>query len=179
MRNKKVLWMAQTAIFIALLIVVQYFTKGFSQYVTGSLVNLLLVASALIVGLGSGITIAVISPFLAFLIGIGPAFIQLVPVVALGNAVIVLVAWLIAPREGKAGVVRRVLAVIAGAAAKFAVLWLGVVKLVLPLISTASPAQVQKMSAMFTWPQLFTALIGAGVAMIAVPLIQKALKKSR
>ncbi len=176
MRNKKVLWITRTAIFIALLIVIQYATKALSQYVTGSLVNLLLVTAALTAGLASGLTVALLSPFFAFFFGIGPAFIQLVPFVALGNGAIVLVVWLI--KRGGAGkdTVRSVIAVIAGALAKFAVLWLGVVRIMLPLIPGIKPAQVEKMTAMFTWPQLVTATIGAALAMAVAPMVARAIK---
>ena len=39
--------------------------------------------------------------------------------------------------------------------------------------------QIEKMTAMFTWPQLVTALIGTIVAMSVVPQIKRALKKSK
>ena len=66
------------------------------QYVTGSLVNLILIASGLMCGLWGGLAVAVLSPICAFFIGIGPAFPQVVPAVALGNAVLVLLWVLIA-----------------------------------------------------------------------------------
>ena len=84
--------LCRTAIFLALLIAVQFVTRSMGQYVTGSLVNLVLIAAALMCGLWGGLAVAVLSPFCAFLIGIGPAFPQIVPAVALGNAVLV-VLW--------------------------------------------------------------------------------------
>ena len=38
--------------------------------------------------------------------------------------------------------------------------------------------QVTLFTAMFSWPQLVTALAGGGVALLAVPIVRKALGKS-
>jgi hypothetical protein len=38
---------------------------------------------------------------------------------------------------------------------------------------------VEKMTQMFSWTQLFTALIGGGIAMLVVPAVLSALRKSR
>ena len=59
--------LTRTALLLALCVVVQQF-KTVSQFITGPLVNLILLLAALAVGLGSGLCIAVLSPILAFLI---------------------------------------------------------------------------------------------------------------
>ena len=84
---KKTVWIARTAVCLALLIAIQFLTKSLGQLVTGSCVNLVLAIAALIGGVWSGVTVAVISPFCAYLLGIGPAFLPMVPCVSLGNAV--------------------------------------------------------------------------------------------
>ena len=76
---KKTTWIARTAICLALLVAVQFVTKGLGQFVTGSCVNLILAIAAVIGGVWSGVAVAVLSPFCAYLLGIGPAFVQLVP----------------------------------------------------------------------------------------------------
>ena len=40
-----------------------------------------------------------------------------------------------------------------------------------------APPMLEKLPAMFTWPQLFTALIGGAVALLMVPILRKALRK--
>ena len=67
---KKTTWIARTAVCLALLLAVQFFTKSLGQLVTGSCVNLVLAVAALIGGVWSGVTVAVISPFCAYLLGI-------------------------------------------------------------------------------------------------------------
>ena len=94
MKKNAVLAITRTAVMIAILVMIQFITKSFGQYVTGSLVNLVLAVAALTIGLWEGIIVAAVSPFFAFMFGIGPAFIQIVPFVALGNAVLVVVLWL-------------------------------------------------------------------------------------
>ena len=70
--NKKIRWITETAILLALLVTLQAVTKGFGQLVTGSCVNAVLAIAALVGGLASGLTVALISPVLAFLLGIAP-----------------------------------------------------------------------------------------------------------
>jgi hypothetical protein len=89
--RKQILWITRTAIFIALLIVVQIATKPLGQLVTGSLVNLILIVSVITCGLSSGLTVAVISPVIATLVGIGPPFWVLTPFIILGNGTIALI----------------------------------------------------------------------------------------
>ena len=55
---KKTVWIARTAVCLALLIAIQFLTKSLGQLVTGSCVNLVLAIAALIGGVWSGVTVA-------------------------------------------------------------------------------------------------------------------------
>lgn len=160
----------------ALLIVVQLVTKAAGQFLTGSLVNLILITAGLTGGLACGLTVAALSPILAFFLGIGPAIPHLIPFVILGNLVIVLVYWLVMEKTPLGTIPAWSVGILAGAVAKTLVLWLGIVKLALPLIPGLKPQQIQMMSAMFSWPQLVTALIGGIVAALLVPVLKRAIK---
>ena len=151
----------------------QWATKPLGQFVTGSCVNLVLGVSALVGGLWCGLTVALVSPFFAFLLGIGPAFLPIVPMVAVGNMVLVVILHLLASRDKIAA--RSYLAVAVGAVTKFLALWLLIVKLVLPTLGLAEK-QVAAISASFSWPQLVTAAIGGVLAVTIAPLIRKALR---
>ena len=167
----KTLQITRTAALLALLIVLQAVTKPAGQLVTGSCVNAVLAVTALACGVWPGVAVALISPFAAFLLGIGPQLIAVVPAIAAGNLVDVLLLCLIA-REG-APLARQLLAWLAASAAKFLTLYLIVVQLlcrVLPL----KDAQLSLFSTMFSWPQLVTALIGGALALAIVPLIRRA-----
>ena len=63
--NKKILWITETAIMLALLVTLQALTKPLGQLVTGSCVNAILAVTVLVAGISSGVTVAVISPVLA------------------------------------------------------------------------------------------------------------------
>ena len=78
--NKKIRWITETAIMLALLVSLQALTKGFGQFVTGSCVNAVLAIAVLLVGMSSGITIALISPVCAYLFGIAPNFVTVLPI---------------------------------------------------------------------------------------------------
>lgn len=180
--SKKIRWITETAIMLALLVSLQALTKGFGQFVTGSCVNLVLAVTVLFVGLSGGITVALISPVLAYLFGIAPQILT-VPAIAVGNTVFVVVLYFIAGKDSKR-IVRQVLAWIAAAVAKFATLYAIVVWLICGVLaqslldSGAMKAPMLKaLPATFSWPQLVTALIGGALALLIAPVLRKALHK--
>ena len=180
--NKKVRWITETAVLLALLIVLQAVTKGFGQFVTGSCVNAVLGVAVLLAGMSSGITIAVLSPVLAYLLGIAPQLVT-VPAIMVGNTVFVVLLRLIT--QGKSQPVgTQIAAWLIAAVAKFAVLYVLVVKIICGLASatllasgTLKEPMLKMLPTMFAWPQLVTALIGGGVALLIVPVLRKALHR--
>ena len=180
--NRNIRWITETAIMLALLVTLQALTKGFGQFVTGSCVNAVLAVAALVGGLGCGLTVALISPVLAFLLGIAPQILT-VPAIMVGNSVYVVLMFVLADRSGKK-LAKQVVAWLAAAAAKFAALYAIVVGLICGVLSesllaagTLKPPMLKALPATFSWPQLVTALIGGAVALLMVPVLRKALKK--
>ena len=180
--NKKIRWITETAIMLALLVTLQALTKPMGQLVTGSCVNTVLAVAALVGGLASGLTVALISPVLAFLLGIAPQILT-VPAIMVGNSVFVILLTLLADVTGK-NKVKQILAWLVAAVAKFAALYIVVVKIICGVMAEsllASGALKQPMlkalPATFSWPQLITALIGGAVALLIVPVLRKALHK--
>ncbi len=171
--RKKTLQITQTAALLALLVVLQAVTKPAGQLVTGSCVNAVLACAALLCGVWPGAAIALISPFAAFLLGIGPQLIAVVPAVAAGNLIYVLLLSLLTRRGAPR--LRQALAWLLAAGCKFLTLYLLVVQLLCRVLPLAD-AQVAVFSAMFSWPQLVTALIGGALAFAIVPLIRRARK---
>ncbi|MCL2354225.1 MAG: hypothetical protein FWC69_06335 [Defluviitaleaceae bacterium] len=171
---KKILWITQTAVMIALLIVFQATTAPLgNQFVTGSLVNMMLFVSTMLFGLYSGLAVAVLSPFFAFMFGIGPAFPVIIPFIALGNGALVLVYHLVASKRARMPF--QIAGVAAASVAKFGVLYVGIVLIVAPRILALPPAA--PIYWMFSIPQLITAAIGGAVALVIVPMIRLATKK--
>lgn len=173
--QKRVLWITETAVLAALLVVLQAVTRPAGQYVTGSCVNAVLAVSALTAGLWSGAAVALVSPFFAFLLGIGPQLLPIVPTIAVGNLAFVLVLRF-AAGTGDSPLWQRLAAWLGAAAAKFAALYLLVVKLLCAVLPLKQP-QVDTFSAMFSYPQFITAMIGGGIALLAVPVLRRALKR--
>lgn len=180
--NKKIRWITETAVMLALLVALQALTKPLGQLVTGSCVNAILAVTVLVAGLGSGITVALISPVLAFLLGIAPQILT-VPAIMVGNTVYVVLLYVLAGRDSKK-IVRSIIAWLVAAAAKFAALYAIVVWLICGVFAegllaagTLKEPMLKALPATFSWPQLFTALIGGAVALLIVPALRKALHK--
>ena len=172
--KSKTRWITETAIMLAMLVILQAVTKSAGQLVTGSCVNAVLAVSTLLSGCSSGLTVALLSPFVAFALGIGPQLLPIVPAIALGNAVYVLLLSRLCGR--KPPMWRCCLAVAGSAGAKFLTLYLVVVKLLCSILPLKQP-QIATFSTMFAWPQLITALIGGAAALLIVPVIRKALHR--
>lgn len=179
MKNK-IFWVTRTAVVLALLIALQVLTKPFGQLITGSCVNLVLALTALVAGLPSALALALVSPVLAYLLGIAPQVLT-VPAIMAGNCVYVLLLRLVAGRKGEK-LWHQMLALISAAAAKFAVLYGAVGGLICGVLADRllsagmlKPPMLQLLPATFSWPQLVTALIGGGLAMGIYPLLKKAI----
>lgn len=183
MRNKKAIWVTQTAMLIALIVLSQLLSKvippiaigpfKLSQLVTGSLVNLALILGAYLTGLASAGTAALISPILAALLGIIPGgIIQMVPVVMAGNIVIVFITWVCfraANGLGKAGALfLEITGVAAGALLKMISMWAAVDKIVVPYFHVAAKLEKVIVAAV-SIPQFITGLIGGIVALLIIP----------
>lgn len=181
--NQKIRWITETAVLLALLVVLQAATKPLGQLVTGSCVNGVLGVAVLLAGMSSGITIAILSPVLAYLLGIAQQLVT-VPAIMVGNVVfVVLLRGITRGQSRPLGL--QVTAWLIAAVAKFAVLYLLVVKILCglaagPLLSAGvlKEPMLQALPAMFAWPQLITALVGGGVALVIAPVLRKALHRS-
>lgn len=174
----KTRWVTQTALGLALVIVAQMIGKSIpaiavifgpfsvSQLITGTLVNCVLFVMAAQVGVSAGVTVGILSAILATLLGIGPIFPVITPLIALGNGILVAAHHLFGKKHYALGVS-------AGAVLKCAFLWVSV-PLVLRLFSPASPQQLKMLTVMFSWPQGITALCGGVLAGIILPYLKTA-----
>lgn len=180
--NQKIRWITQTAVLLALLVCLQALTKPLGQLVTGSCVNAVLAVAALMGGMGCGLVVALCSPVLAYLLGIAPQILT-VPAIMVGNSVFVVALCLLADPSGK-NIIKQGIAWLTAAAAKFAALYAIVVWLICGVLSeqllssgAMKAPMLKALPATFSWPQLFTALIGGAVALAIVPVLRKALRK--
>ena len=166
MRNPYLQKIVLTALFIALTIAVQML--GFPQPVTGPLVNCMLLLSALFAGPIAGISVGLVTPWIAFLRGIlAPPLAPMIPFIMLSNGVFVLCFYLGRKLLGKK-VLGSAVGIIGGAAMKFLLLSGAVTFLVQVPDKIAKAMQL---------PQLFTAIGGGVIAVIASGLIARAGRK--
>lgn len=185
----KVRRLTETAVMLALLICLQWvgsfvpdqLTK---QLITGTCVNCVLAVTVLLVGMSGGVVVALVSPVCAFLLGIAPNLITVVPIMV-GNTCFVVLLRLLC---GKA-LWRQVGALAAGAVVKFGVLYVLVVKIICGAASGTllgkklgdavllAPPMLKMLPVMFAWPQLVTALAGGTLALLMMPVLRKVLHR--
>ena len=175
--HKNVLWITRTAVFVAATVALQVLAAQLgNQFITGSVVNMMLILAVMICGLPSGAMVAATTPVMATLLGVGPLW-PIVPFIAAGNITLVTVWRLVGNMKLPVKYVSYVAALILAASAKFAVLYFGVVKIALPYILglPESSAPHIMLSFMFSYPQLITASAGGVCALLLLPLLKKAI----
>lgn len=153
-----------TALLLALCLMFQML-KSISVYLTGPMVNAILITAAVLLGIPGGAVIAVCSPLFAWLLGATPVVNMIpamLPVIMAGNLIIVLSANLLWKKS-------PVGSLLAGSVLKALWLWLMVWFAVLPVFGAALPEKmVASVRATFSVTQLITALIGSAVAYIVI-----------
>ncbi len=150
MENNKIKFITRTGILLAVALVVQM--GGFPQPITGPLINTVLYLAALLVGSWSGVIIGVCTPIIAFMRGILPAPLgPMIPFIALGNGVLVIVFSLLKGRN-------KILGIIFASLVKYAILAV-TVKFIVDV--------PDKIAQIMSLPQLLTALSGGVIAIFA------------
>jgi uncharacterized membrane protein len=167
--KKRIQWIARTAMFLALLVVVQRVTRPLgSPLVTGSFVNMLLLLSTTTAGVSSGAALSILAPFFAKLIGHGPLW-SFIPVIAAGNLAFVILWHFLTAKsantDGYPGMLRNLFAVGLSAVVKFAVIYTGIVRIIVPAVLRLPEPQAGIVSWAFSYPQLITAVIGGILAL--------------
>lgn len=171
--DKKVLFITRTAVFLALLVAVQTMTAPLGNtIVTGSLVNMLLAVCAVTLGIPSGLIVALASPVLAKLIGIGPLW-EIVVFIMTANAVFVLLWGLLGKIALHPPIMPLIIAAVGASFAKFITLYITVVKVAIPILLQLEDKKAALLTAMFSSPQLVSALIGSAIAIFLIPVLKR------
>lgn len=127
------------------------------QWLTGSLVNCLLIITALRFGLSGGISLSIIPSLVALAGGLLPvALAPAVPFIIMSNIILVIAIRALTKRN-------YYLAILLGATAKFLFLY-SAVNLI--LINYLQSPFFNAVSVMLSWPQFVTALCGGLLAWI-------------
>ncbi|MDO4492765.1 MAG: ECF transporter S component [Clostridia bacterium] len=161
--------LAATGVLLALCLLFQLL-KSISVFLTGPMVNAILIIATILVGPASGALIALCSPLFAWLLGATPVINMIpwmLPVIMLGNLAIVFVPWLLWKKNPIGGLAL-------GSVVKACFLWLTVWYVVLPLFGAGLPAKmVATVRTTFSVTQLITALLGSVIAFIVIDRIGK------
>lgn len=180
MNSQKTRKMVTTAILIALTVVFQLLrpmlggSNILSTYIIGSLINLTLIIAASVVGLWSGVSVAVIAPIIALLQN--HKQLPMIPWIIAGNLVLVILFALWAKKDRKTLSIEWVRWVIVGvlaAVAKYAVITLGQA-LVQTSASGAAFNIALGASAVTQSVQVVTALIGMVLGGVMIPMLPAA-----
>jgi hypothetical protein len=139
----------------------------------------MLILAVMTCGLATGLTVSAVTPVLPTLLGFGPLW-PIVPFIALGNMALVTLWHFIGNRKiGNTVYIAYVIALVAGAAAKFLILYFGVSQLAVPVLLSLPEPQATVVSGLFSYPQLITASTGGVCAIILLPLLVKAVKQRK
>ncbi|MGM0413884.1 MAG: ECF transporter S component [Bacillota bacterium] len=165
----------RTAILLAAALAFQM--GGFPQPVTGPAVNAVLLIAVGLIGPLAAVIIGTFTPIIAFTRGILPPPLgPMIPAIVFGNALYAIIFFFITwsknrtkPATAKTKVFSlfTILAVIAGALVKFFILAWSVNFLV------QVPEPVAQMMSL---PQLYTALVGGGIALLVLKALPASLK---
>ncbi len=150
-------WLTRAAILLALALAVQSLRLG--QYITGPVVNAVLLSGAVLVGPWGAAAIGLLTPLTAFLLGqLSPILAPAIPFIMAGNAVLALLF-------GYGRKTNVYLALVVAAVVKYLVL-AGAVRYILAL--------PPKVGIALQMPQLITALIGGLVAIFVLEALSAA-----
>ncbi len=120
-------------------------------------------------GCWCALALACVSPLASFLLGFGPDYFRFVPFLMMGNAVFVSLVHLLGRRER---FLERAGALGMGGLARLIVLWATLLRLVIPAMGL-SEQEMGRIGIPFAWPQIFTALVGGGLAAALYPALRR------
>ena len=170
--------LVQTALLLALCIVSQ-FLKNTSVYITGPIVNAILIIALLVVGLWSAVVISVIAPITSYFITGAPIIMvtrfTMWPVIMIGNILLVLGIYygekLISGKKGS------YIGMAVGSVIKAAFMWIMTSFVLFPIFGGALPEQaIAAAKVTFSVTQLITAIIGCVLAVVIMVPLKKYLK---
>ena len=174
--------LAYGAILIALLIIVQYTTSFFSnQLLTGTCVNTILALSAFKTNLKTSFLVAVVSPSLAFLLGIGPKIPLFIPFLIISNCIFVYFFWLglyYSKQKSKYSFIFLFLGICFGAVLKSFFIYISSIY-VIPLFLLLNDLQKKMLSMAFSFVACISAILGGFWAywIDKTMILKKVLKK--
>ena len=172
----KIRQLTLSALLLALSIASQ-FLKNTSVYLTGPVINCILILATVFCGLWSAVALSLITPLTSWLITGSPlmsAIPMIVPCIMAGNVILAVSVW-VSIRK-KLCTRNLLLGTLFGAAVKAAFMGGTISLLLLPLLgpSTGLPAPALAAARVtFSLTQLITALLGGALSVLIVPTLMR------
>lgn len=167
----------RSSLLLALVIVFQSIGRAYpqiSQFFVGTAINCILLVATQISSLGWGITIGMMTPLFAWLLGqLNPAFAPFIPFIIIGNLIYIIIFWYF-KRYKRIG---AIVGIIIGALFKYLFLYISASKLIGLLNLSIPPKLVSKLVVAMGVPQLITAVIGGFIAIIILKVLSKTLPR--
>ena len=164
--------LVQTGLMLALALVFQIGFASFAQVAVGPLVNMVLLITVMMVSPLSAVLVGAFTPIIAFFVGIIPLF-PLVPIIAIGNALLVVVFSLFYSK--KKLIFSEYIGLVVGAFIKFAFLAMAI-RLIVPMFVAKVPAPLV---VAFSLNQFITAMVGGILALVIVKVLNKVLNQKK
>jgi hypothetical protein len=155
--NKRLKFITYGAVLLAIAAVFPMFK--FPQYITGSVVNFVLLIAVYVLDVWDGVVIGCVTPWIALMTGQMP-FAYMPPFIMIGNAIYVLAFGILT-----FGILKRFknVGMIAGIVIGAVLKWSFLSFAVRHLVKAPAPLVL-----MMSYPQLITALIGGAIAFIVM-----------
>ncbi len=166
----------QTALLLSICIASQFF-KNLSVYITGPIINICIILTVLMIGLGSGVILSIVTPVTAFLIAPSPIMSGIplvIPCIMIGNSILAISVWVFQKKLlMSTASIRVIIGIVVGAISKAIFMGVTIVLILLPLFSgnIAVPAQklpilLQTAKVTFSITQFVTAIIGGVISYV-------------
>jgi len=169
--------LAQTGLLLALCIASQFF-KNLSVYITGPIVNTIIIIVVLAVGLFSGLIISIIAPITAYLITASPiitAIPAVMPMIMIGNCILAFSVWLFSKKISFVGSIPT--GMVIGSIVKSVFMAVSIINILFTLFgSNLNEKQLAMGKTTFSTVQFVTALIGSLLAYLIWQPLKKYLK---
>lgn len=164
------------ALLLAIMLLIQL-AKNLSAYISGPVVNTVLITAAICIGLWYGIVLSVIAPITSMLIAPASPMTQMtfatnyanLPIIIIGNIILVLFAYFFCKKGNKAFAAGLIL----GSVAKWLFMWGGAELILKPLFAEKLGKLIAAVSKVFSTLQLYSALAGSVISYFVVSVLKK------
>lgn len=167
-----------SALLLTLVVIIQILGKNIpqiNQFFVGPLVNAMLLLTVYFAGVKWAMLVGLLTPILAFFSSVlSPAMAPFIPFIAVGNLLYVIIFSIIKNRKNL-----DIVGVIIASFIKFLFLYFSATQLI-NLFTLGIPQPIkEKLAITMGIPQLITALVGGGIALVLFSMLKRRIRSLR